>query len=133
MFVFFKKSSPVEKLRPFIPHVCGGVKRNFERYAIILAYHVNILFRGIAHVANDKLREAVSSHLARLLKEERESQKVSLQALARKAGLARQTITFIETETQSPTFDTMFRITSALNVDLAKLIARAQKRASKKP
>jgi len=83
-------------------------------------------------VPDDKLREAVSSHLARLLKEEREKRKVSLQALARKAGLARQTITFIETETQSPTFDTMFRITSALDVDLAKLIGRAQKRASKK-
>jgi len=83
-------------------------------------------------VPDDKLREAVSSHLARLLKEEREKQKVSLQALARKAGLARQTITFIETEMQSPTFDTMFRISSALNVDLAKLIGRAQKRASKR-
>ena len=74
----------------------------------------------------------VSSHLAHLLREEREKQRVSLQALARKAGLARQTITFIETESQSPSFDTMFRITSALGLDLAKLIARAQRRAARK-
>jgi transcriptional regulator with XRE-family HTH domain len=92
---------------------------------------VGLVFRYSFHVRNDKLREAVSRHFARLLKEEREKQKVSLQALARKAGLARQTITFIETEAQSPTLDTMFRITSALDVDLAKLIGRARRRASR--
>jgi transcriptional regulator with XRE-family HTH domain len=84
-------------------------------------------------VPTDKLRDAVSSHVARLLKEERERQKLSLKGLARKAGLARQTITFIEQEVQSPSLDTLLRITSALSVDLAKIIGRAQKRASKKP
>jgi transcriptional regulator with XRE-family HTH domain len=74
-----------------------------------------------------------SSIFARLLKEEREKQKLSLQALSRIAGLARQTITFIETEVQSPSLDTVFRITSALNLDLAKLIARAQRRALRRP
>jgi transcriptional regulator with XRE-family HTH domain len=92
----------------------------------------NGLSRYFFGVSNDKLRETVSFHFARLLKEEREKQKVSLHALARKAGLARQTITFIETEAQSPTLDTMFRITSALGVDLAKLIGRAQRRAIRK-
>jgi len=82
-------------------------------------------------VSNDKLREAVGTHVAKLLKAEREKQKLSLKALAEKAGLARQTITFIEQEVQSPSFDTMLRIASALNVDLAKVIARAQKQASK--
>lgn len=84
-------------------------------------------------MSNENLREAVSSHVARLLKEERENQKLSLKSLARKAGLARQTITFIEQEVQSPSFDTLLRITSALNVDLAKIIARAQKSAKRKP
>jgi transcriptional regulator with XRE-family HTH domain len=83
-------------------------------------------------VPNDKLREAIGFHFAHLLKKERVKQKVSLQALARKAGLARQTITFIETEAQSPTLDTMLRIASALKVDLAKTIGRAQRRASRK-
>lgn len=101
------------------------------RYASILAYLVKQFFLYCFLVPNDKLREAVSSHVARLLKEEREKQKVSLQGLARKAGLARQTITFIETEVQSPTFDTMLRIASALNLDLARLIERAQRRALK--
>lgn len=82
-------------------------------------------------MSNDKLREAVGSHVAKLLKAEREKQKLSLKALAEKAGLARQTITFIEREVQSPSFDTMLRIAHALNVDLAKIIAQAQKLASK--
>jgi transcriptional regulator with XRE-family HTH domain len=83
-------------------------------------------------VPNDNLREAVSSHVASLLKEEREKRKLSLKGLARKAGLARQTITFIEHEVQSPSLDTLQRITSALGVDLAKIIARAHRRALKK-
>jgi transcriptional regulator with XRE-family HTH domain len=79
-------------------------------------------------VPTDKLRDAISSHVACLLKEQRKKQGFSLERLARKAGLARQTIAFVEQEAQSPSLDTLLRITSALNVDLAKIIARAQKR-----
>lgn len=102
------------------------------QYARILAFICQHYFRYCFCVSNDNLREAISSHVARLLKEEREKQKLSLKGLARKAGLARQTITFIEQEVQSPSFDTLLRITSALNIDLAKIIARAQKQAEKK-
>ena len=80
----------------------------------------------------DHLRDAISAHVADLLKEQRGKQHLSLGELARKAGLARQTIAFVEQKMQSPSLDTMLRITSALEVDLAKIIARAQKRASKK-
>lgn len=75
--------------------------------------------------------DAVSSHVAHLLKEEREKQKLSLKKLSRKAGLARQTITFIEQEVQSPSLDTVLRIAFALNVDLTKIIGSAYKRARK--
>jgi transcriptional regulator with XRE-family HTH domain len=83
-------------------------------------------------VPTDNLREAVSAHVANILKEQRERKKLSLGGLARKAGLARQTIAFVEHKVQSPSLDTLLRITSALGVDLAKIIARAQKQASKK-
>jgi transcriptional regulator with XRE-family HTH domain len=82
-------------------------------------------------VPNNKLRETISSHVARLLKEEREKQKLSLNSLAQKAGLARQTIAFIEREVQSPSFDTLLRITFALNLELEEIIALARKRAKK--
>ena len=80
----------------------------------------------------NNLRESINAHVADILKELREKQKISLGQIARKAGLARQTIAFVEKKVQSPSLDTLLRIGSALNVDLAKIIARAQKRASKK-
>ena len=76
--------------------------------------------------------DAVGSHVADLLKEERERQGFSLKALSRKAGLARQTITFIENQVQSPTLDTLLRLTLALELDLTKIILKAYKRARKK-
>ena len=76
--------------------------------------------------------EAVCSQVARLLKEEREKQGLSLNLIAEKAGLARQTITFVEQESRTPTLETLLRIASALEVDLEKIIARARKLASAK-
>lgn len=80
----------------------------------------------------DKLCDAISFQVACLLKAEREKRGLSLKVLARKSGIARQTISYVEKEVQSPSLDTLLRITSALGVDLAKIIARAQKRVSKK-
>ena len=81
---------------------------------------------------NDKLIDAISSHVAAVLKGEREKRNFSLKALAKKSGISRQTISYIEQEVQSPSLDTLLRITSALGIELARIIARAQKRASKK-
>jgi transcriptional regulator with XRE-family HTH domain len=94
---------------------------------------LSTFFPGIDfNVLNDGLRDAIGSQVAHLLKAEREKQKLSLKKLSHKAGLARQTITFIEQETQSPSLDTLLRIAFALDKDLSKIIARAYKRASKK-
>jgi transcriptional regulator with XRE-family HTH domain len=82
-------------------------------------------------VSNDKITEAIASHVAGILCEEREKRGISLKMLAQKSGISRQTISYIEKEVQSPSLDTLLRITSALGIDLAKIIARAQKRVSK--
>jgi transcriptional regulator with XRE-family HTH domain len=82
-------------------------------------------------VPKNEFFDEISSHAASLLKEEREKQGFSLKALSRKAGLARQTITFIEHEVQSPSLDTLLRIAFALDIDLTKIIDRAYKRARK--
>jgi transcriptional regulator with XRE-family HTH domain len=76
--------------------------------------------------------EAVCSHVARLLKEKREKCGLSLNLLAEKAGLSRQTISFIEQELRTPNLETLLRITSALGVDLEKIIAKARKLAKDK-
>ena len=73
--------------------------------------------------------ETISSEVARLLKETRERRGLSLNVLAQRAGLARQTVSYIEQEVQSPTLDTLLRITSTLEVDIEKILAKARKRA----
>lgn len=80
----------------------------------------------------DPLRDTISSEVARLLKEERERRAISLNLLAEKAGLSRQTISYVEQEIQSPTLDTLLRITWALGVDLEKIVARARKAAGRR-
>lgn len=64
------------------------------------------------------------------MKEEREKKGVSLNLLSEKAGLSRQTISFIEQELRIPTLDTLVRISIALEIDLEKIIAKARKRAT---
>ena len=76
---------------------------------------------------NDPLRDAICTQVARLLKEERTKRGLSLNLLAEKAGLSRQTVSYVEQEAQSPTLDTLLRITTALEVDPEKLIGRARK------
>ena len=99
------------------------------QHASIIAYLVNNIFRYCFCVTMDNLRDAVGAHVADILKEQREKQKLSLGGLARKAGLARQTIAFVEHKVQSPSLDTLLRITAAMGLDLEKIIARARKRA----
>ncbi|MEJ0089425.1 MAG: helix-turn-helix transcriptional regulator [Limisphaerales bacterium] len=74
-----------------------------------------------------KISEAVCSQVARLLKEERAKCGLSLNLVAQKAGLSRQTVTFIEQEQRIPTLDTLLRLTLALDIDLEKVIAKARK------
>ena len=98
----------------------------------ILASAVNLLFSYCFGVTSNKPLEAISSQVALLLKEARESRGLSLNVLAQKAGLARQTISYVEQEVQSPSLDTLLRVTTALEVDLEKIITQARKTAGKK-
>ena len=81
-------------------------------------------------MASDLRRRAICKHLARLLREERERQGLSLNALAARAGISRQTVSFIEQEERNPTVDTLLRVTDALGVQLDDLLKKARKRAA---
>lgn len=98
-------------------------------YVSILASSVKLLFLYCFCVPVEQLREKVSSQVARILKEERERCGLSLNVMAQKSGLSRQTLSYVEQEVQNPTLDTLLRITSALEVDLEKIIAKARRRA----
>jgi transcriptional regulator with XRE-family HTH domain len=76
--------------------------------------------------------EYISSEIARLLKEEREKRHISLNLLAQKAGVNRQSVAFIEQGLRNPTLNTLFRLTLALEVEPEDIIGRARKLAAKK-
>ena len=78
-------------------------------------------------VPANQMPEAISLQVVRLLKAEREKRSISLNALAQKAGVNRQTVAFIERGLRNPTLNTLFRLTSALEVEPEKIIARARK------
>lgn len=78
------------------------------------------------------IHDAVSSRVAKILKEEREKRGLSLNQLSEKAGLSRQTVSFIEQELRTPNLDTLLRLAAALEIDLEKLIAKARKQAKPK-
>jgi len=71
--------------------------------------------------------EAISLQVARLLKEEREKRGISLNLLAQKANVSRQTVAFIEQGVRNPTINTLFRLTTAMDIEPEKIIARARK------
>jgi transcriptional regulator with XRE-family HTH domain len=83
-------------------------------------------------VSVNKVSEAICSQVARLLKEERAKSGFSLSLVAQKAGLSRQTVSFIEQELRIPTLDTLLRITIALGIDLEEIIIKARKLAKDK-
>ncbi len=67
------------------------------------------------------------SHVARLIREERQRQNLSLNALAARAGLSRQTVTFVEKEERNPTLDTVLRLSSALGIKFEEMLKQARR------
>lgn len=76
--------------------------------------------------------EKVCSHVARILREEREKRKLSMTELAARAGLSRTMIRFVEREIRNPTLETLLRMTNAMQLDLSTLIRRANIAAMRK-
>ena len=69
--------------------------------------------------------DQISSHVARILREEREEQALSMTALAERAGLSRTMIRFVEREVRNPSLETLLRIAFALKIDLGSVIEKA--------
>jgi transcriptional regulator with XRE-family HTH domain len=77
-------------------------------------------------VLNGKERMAICSEVARLLKAQREKSRLSMTALAAKAGLSQQMVSYVERGIRNPTLETLLRITEALGVPLGKIITKAE-------
>jgi transcriptional regulator with XRE-family HTH domain len=78
-------------------------------------------------VADEVLRKKICSEIARLLKEERLRRDLSLNVVSARAGLNRQTVSFVEQEQRTPTVDTLLRLTDVLGIKLEDLIKKARK------
>ena len=80
-------------------------------------------------MAQNKYRAAVAAQVAAILRREREKRSLSMNAVAERAGLSQQMVSYVEREMRNPTLDTLLRLSGALELDLAVLLKRAQKAA----
>jgi len=104
-----------------------------DQYVNIRKYVVNSLCTYNRRVGIETESRAVCAQLFRLLQEERERRKLSKYSLAGKTGLAQQTLGYVERGMTSPSFDTIYRMARALEIDLGDLVRRAEKQAKLKP
>ena len=65
--------------------------------------------------------------VARLLREERLRQQLSLNQLAKMAGLSQQMVSYVEREMRGPTLETLLVLCDALEIELWRLLKAASK------
>jgi transcriptional regulator with XRE-family HTH domain len=92
---------------------------------------VKAIWDNFCIVASNKSQQAVCSRVARILRQEREKRGLSMNAVAERAGLSQQMVSYVEREMRNPTLETVLRIAAALEIDLPRVIQTAQKAASK--
>ena len=90
---------------------------------------VNLLFCYAWSVAESMYRDSVCSHVARILREEREHRGISMTRLAEMAGLSQGMISLVEHEHRNPSLDTMIRMCGPLGVKLSTVVSRAERAA----
>jgi transcriptional regulator with XRE-family HTH domain len=73
----------------------------------------------------DALRSKVCSAVARLLREERERQMLSMSEVAGRAGISQQMVSYVERGMRVPTIDTLFRLAQAMGLSPVSLLAKA--------
>lgn len=83
-------------------------------------------------VATDKKsQQIVCFRVAKILRQERERRGLSMNLVAERAGLSQQMVSYVEREMRNPTLETLLRIAAAMEIDLWKVIQRAERAASK--
>lgn len=76
-------------------------------------------------------RESVSSHVVRILREERERRDISMTRVAEMAGLSQGMISLVEHGLRNPSLDTLLRICDALDLKLSGVLLRAERAAKR--
>ena len=81
---------------------------------------------------NHQRGQPLCLRVIQLLAEEREKRKVTKYALAQKSGVSPQMIGYIEKGERNPTLEIVCRLAAALEVDLSKLVRKAEQDVSKR-
>ena len=76
-----------------------------------------------------KSQQAVCSRVARILRRERERQKLSMNLVAQRAGISQQMVSYVEREMRNPTLETLLRIATAIDIDLSEVLRTALRNA----
>ena len=71
--------------------------------------------------------EIITKNVVALLEKERLSRRISKMHLSKTTGLSRTAFTLIVDNVNSPTLRTLLMIADALDVDIKKIIAKAEK------
>lgn len=74
--------------------------------------------------------EIICAKVVEALRNERLRQRLSMNAIAQKAGLSQQMVSYIERGMRQPSLDTAVRLAEALRLDLGKIITKSRKTAS---
>ncbi|HEY3856309.1 MAG TPA: helix-turn-helix transcriptional regulator [Verrucomicrobiae bacterium] len=82
-------------------------------------------------MSEEKYRDSVSSHVARILREERERHHISMTRLAEMSGLSQGMISLVEHEHRNPSLDTLLRMCGPLRMELSAVLSRAERAAKK--
>lgn len=83
-------------------------------------------------MVDQKHLQSVSAQIARILREKREKRGLSMNAVAERSGLSQPMVSLVERELRNPTIDTLLRLAFALELDLADVVAEAQREVSRK-
>ena len=76
--------------------------------------------------------QAVSAEIIRLLKKERERQKLSKYAVAQRSGISQSMLSLVERGLRNPTMELMLRVADGIGADLSVVITKARSNVSKK-
>lgn len=74
-------------------------------------------------------RDEILRQVAMLLRERREKLRISMNEVAARAGLSHTMVLRVEKCQRKPTVETLLRMAKALDIDPARLLSRAIKRA----
>ncbi len=76
----------------------------------------------------DSTVQAFCAAVTQALKDERLRKNLSMSAVAERAGLSQQMVSYVERGIRKPTLDTIFRMSLALEVDLGRIIKSVSKK-----